>query len=266
MSSNSFSKQNSPPVRTRRTGVRNEDIENDIQHTGRRSLSEKFRNLFRKNSPSPSRTTNTDSNQQISQQRQKSSSPATTRTPTDGPHLRAPIISWPFGKKKAKSRSNTDTVKNSKTKSKEIRKNQRPFDDAIEISNPIYQEHSTSVHGQDLVPRTPEYSNVNVEKVQSSFNHENTAKGFRDYMVIDHTAGSYEVRLFIDFVNLLFYALRLSSILVNNTVSQQELFAQLMLNVSYLSRTFGSMKLIFCYDIFSNTRLLSKTNRNKEHD
>ncbi|CAF2635310.1 unnamed protein product [Rotaria sp. Silwood2] len=197
MSSAAFSKQNSSPGPTRRARTRNENNENNPQHNAnRRSLSGKFRSLFRKNSASPNRTmNNTERTPTASSARQQSLSPETQPAATEAPHLRAPLVSWPFGKKKSKS----PATQNGKTKTKGNRKTKRTTAAPLEISGPIYlQEHQTSIHGQNFVPRTPEISHGNTGRTHSLTNYETTTKGFRDYMVIDNTKPSQQVKLSVD--------------------------------------------------------------------
>ncbi|CAF0839779.1 unnamed protein product [Rotaria sp. Silwood1] len=191
MSSGTFSKQNSSPGPTRRTRTRNEYNENNPQHNANhRSLSGKFRNLFRKSSSSPNRTTNNTERPPLAPARQRSQSPQVKSASTEAPHLRAPLVSWPFGKKRAKSPATT----NGKTKTKGGRKTKKTTVPPLEISNPIYQqEYQTSIHGQNFVPRTPELSHGSTGRTHSSSNYETTTKGFRDYMVIDNTKPSQQV-------------------------------------------------------------------------
>jgi hypothetical protein len=196
MSSTVFSQQNSSTVQTRRTPTRNDDTENNPQPSAnRRSLSSKFRSLFQKNS-SPDRTTNNDRLPSPPPPRQTSASPEIIRASTEAPHLRAPLISWPLGKKKT-----TTTTTDNKKKPKNIRKmkqKSQPPPPTIEISSPVYvEDHQTSIRGQNFVPRTPELSHGVTGRTQSSTSYETETKGFRDYVVIDHPKGSQQVnRLF----------------------------------------------------------------------
>jgi hypothetical protein len=189
MSSTVFGKQNPSPAVTRRAPVSNEDPSNRSQ----RSLSSKLRNLFRKKSPSPNRTTNNDGRPPPAPLRQRSPSPRSGKPSTDAPHLQAPTVGWPFGKKKAKSPS---TPKPNKKKNKDNRTPNQIIVPPMEISRPYYeQENQTSIRGQNFVPRTPEYAYNDNGRLQSSSSYEpSTAKGFRDYVVIDQTQPYQQVR------------------------------------------------------------------------
>ncbi|CAF1094527.1 unnamed protein product [Rotaria sordida] len=192
MSSNTFSKQNSSSGSTHRTQTRYENNENNSQHNGnRRSLSGKFRNLFRKTSASPNRTTNNGERlPPPASTRQRSLSPEVKSAATEPSYLRAPLVSWPFRKKKSKSPA---TI-NGKTKTTGSRKTKKTTVPPLEISGPIYQqEYQTSIHGQNFVPRTPEHSYGSTGRPHSASNYETTTKGFRDYMIIDHAKSSQQV-------------------------------------------------------------------------
>lgn len=155
------------------------ELENGTQPTNnRRSLSGKFRNLFRKSSSSPSRPVNNNEGRPP-QAPVRQLSPSPSRSATEAPHLRAPLVKWPFGRKKNKT---TDTTT---TKEKTKRKNKKT---PIEISTPIHdEEHQTSIRGQNFVPRTPEIAHGGTGRTHSSSSYDINTKGFRDYMVIDHT-------------------------------------------------------------------------------
>lgn len=180
MSSTVFTSEDSSSVQTRRLPMRTAELENNSQPThNRRSLSGKFRNLFRKSSSSPSRSMTN------SEVRQTSPSPTGTRTAVEAPHLRAPLIKWPFGKKKTAS---TDPTPKDKPKRRNKRNNVPP----LEISSPIYQQdQQSSIHGQNFVPRTPEATHNSIGRTQSPISYENSTKGFRDYMIIDQTQQVY---------------------------------------------------------------------------
>ena len=96
MSSSVYDKQPSSPVQTRRARTTNN---NDAQN-GRRSISNTIRNLFRKNSASPTRTINHSAQPSPALSRKRSQSPGLTHPSNEAPHLRAPVVRWPFGKKK----------------------------------------------------------------------------------------------------------------------------------------------------------------------
>jgi hypothetical protein len=198
MSSVTFSEPNSSPIQTRRAPTKNEDKEKNSQ---RRSLSGKFRNLFRKNSSSPNRSVNNEARLPPPvPSRQRSASPEPIRTSTEAPHLRAPIVHWPFGKKKTK----LTAPASEKTKPKQSQKSKKTSAPPMEISSPIYeQEHQTSIRGQNFVPRTPELTHGVVGRTQSSSSYETTTKGFRDYLIIDKTKLSEQVKCFI-FLRIIF--------------------------------------------------------------
>ncbi|CAF4127382.1 unnamed protein product [Rotaria magnacalcarata] len=202
MSSTIFSQQNPSPVQTRRTQTRNE---NAHKTNDRRSLSGKFRNLFRKNSASPTRTItnpehlNPAASASPAIAYQRSTSPETISASTEAPHLRAPSVNWPFGKKKAKSptRKNESTNGKTKTKTKDSKKNKKVTITPLEISGPIHhqqqqQEYQTLIHDQNFVPKTPEFPHGSIGRTNSSPPYETTTKGFRDFMVIDHSNTSQQ--------------------------------------------------------------------------
>jgi hypothetical protein len=180
MSSAIITKRNSSPFQTRHAPIRDDDIQNNNQ---RRSLSGRFRSLFRKNSASPTRSTINNGRSNPLSSRQRSPSPESFRTATEAPHLRAPTISWPFRKKKPKDN----------------RKKNKPTSSSIEISSPVYQqEHQTSIRGQNFIPRTPEFTHNGAGRTQSSSSYETTTKGFRDYVVLDNTKPIHQVTLTIN--------------------------------------------------------------------
>ena len=178
MSSTVYTNEDSLAIQTRRLPMRTAELENSSQPPqNRRSLSGKFRNLFRKSSSSPSRSV---TNSEVRQ-----TSPSPTRTAVEAPHLRAPLIRWPFGKKKS-----TSTAPNAK------RKNKKTNYPPMEISTPIYQEERpTTIYGENFVLRTPELTESVAGRINSSSNYENNTKGFRDYMIIDQTKSSQQVDL-----------------------------------------------------------------------
>ncbi|CAF2133235.1 unnamed protein product [Rotaria magnacalcarata] len=202
MSSTIFSQQNPSPVQTRRTQTRNE---NAHKTNDRRSLSGKFRNLFRKNSASPTRTItnpehlNPAASASPAIAYQRSTSPETISASTEAPHLRAPSVNWPFGKKKAKSptRKNESTNGKTKTKTKDSKKNKKVTITPLEISGPLHhqqqqQEYQTLIHDQNFVLKTPEFPHGSIGRANSSPPYETTTKGFRDFMVIDHSNTSQQ--------------------------------------------------------------------------
>ncbi|CAF1129970.1 unnamed protein product [Rotaria sp. Silwood1] len=195
MSSTIFDQQNSSPVVARRPPISNEDIGNSSQRSvNRRSLSDRLRNLFRKDSSSPNRSASNDRRVPTSSVRQTSSSPEPNRSSTGTPGLRAPAVYWPFGKKKAKLSTTPSTPKTSKKKTKDNRKTKQSTVPPIEISSPIYvQDNRTSRYSQNFDSRTPEYVHDNNEGLQPSTNYDTlTRQGYRDYMLIDETRQSQQ--------------------------------------------------------------------------
>lgn len=184
MSASVLAKRNSSPYQTHRAPIRDDDddIQNNNQRqSNRRSLSGRFRSLFRKNSASPTRSTVNNGRSNPLSSRQRSPSPESFRTATEAPHLRAPIISWPFGRKKTKDNRKKTKLPVSST----------------EISSPVYQqEHQTSIRGQNFIPRTPEVTHNGAGRIQSSSSYE--TKGFRDYTIIDNTKPIQQVTLTIN--------------------------------------------------------------------
>lgn len=190
MSSTIYAKQNPSPVVTRRAPMSTEDTANNTQrNTNRRSLSARLRNLFRRNSSSPIRSPSNDRSPQTTSVRQTSSSPVSGKSSTEAPHLRAPTVNWPFGKKKKKLSTTKSTPKTSKKKIKSNQKKNQASTLHVEISNPIYQpENQTSIQGQNFTPRTPEFVHGSTGRPQPSSTYEvTTTKGFRDYAIITQT-------------------------------------------------------------------------------
>jgi hypothetical protein len=224
MSSTLYAQQNPSPVVTSRSQMTIEDIGNSSQRTSnRRSLSGKIRSLFRRDSPSPNRTIKSDrrpppppppQSTTTTTVRQVSVSPASSRPSSEAPHLRAPIVHWPFGKKKTKLSATTSTPTTSKKKIKVSRKKNQAPTPPLEISSPIYQQETqTSIQGQYFTPRTPELVHDSTGRLQSTSSYEaltpsyevSTKKGFRDYVVIDQSQQSQHVRLsFIESILLVF--------------------------------------------------------------
>ncbi|CAF1182449.1 unnamed protein product [Rotaria sordida] len=225
MSSTIYDQQNSSPVVTRRPPMYYEDTGNRSQRSvNRRSLSDKIRNLFRKDSSSPKRSASNDRRTPTTSVRQSSLSPVSNRSSSEGPNLRAPTVYWPFGKKKSKLSSTTSTPTTSRTKTKGCRKTKQPIASPIEISSPIYvqdnrtpvygqdnrtpiygqdnrtpiygqdnrtsiygQDNRTPVYGQDFVPRSPDFMYGSNEGLQISINYDTPTKNYRDYTGNDDT-------------------------------------------------------------------------------
>jgi hypothetical protein len=189
MSSTVFAEQN-----PRQIPIRNNEMENT---PNRPSLKGKlFRNFFRKTSSSPTRSTiHSEGRSPPAPIRQTSSSPSPTRAAMEAPHLRAPIVNWPFGKKKPKLTGTTSE----QSKRKLSGKKKKTLPSSVEISNPVYQqEYQTEIRGQNFVPRTPELTHgAATGRTQSSSSYETPTKGFRDYMILDHTKSSQQVKHFI---------------------------------------------------------------------
>ena len=162
MSSSIFDKQTATPPSTRRAPTVNNDA--DGQRTaGRRSLSGKFRSLFRRNSQSPKRA--------ASNVQELSPPPppvVRTRSPSVGssetPQLRAPTIAWPFGKKAKSTPKTPSPPPSTKNKTKVSRKSKKKPAPVVEPPAPAF-ERLPSFPSYELTP----------------------TKGFRDYMVIDQS-------------------------------------------------------------------------------
>ncbi|CAF3505735.1 unnamed protein product [Adineta steineri] len=192
MSTTIFAKQNpSPTVTTRRPLQTNDDIGNGSQRTNnRRSLSVKLRDLFRKDAAAANRSNDNINKRSpgVTPVRQNSPSPGPGQISDEAPHLRAPTISWPFGKKKPKSLT-TSTTKASKTKTKDNRKTkQTGTASSTIISSPIYeQENQSSIHGQNFVPRSPQFVHGSTERFQSPTTYNmtttTTTREYRDYPI-----------------------------------------------------------------------------------
>ena len=188
MSTTIYVEQTPSSFQARRAPIRNDEVD---EPPNRRSLSGKFRNFFRKNSSSPTRSTAySEGRSPRNSTRGRSSSPSPIRAAVEAPHLRAPVINWPFGKKKAKLSGTTSD----KPKRKENRRSRKSLPASVEISHPIYeQEHQTSIRGQNFVPRTPEVPQAG--RIPSSSGYDTPTKGFRDYTVIDTTKSFQQVAI-----------------------------------------------------------------------
>lgn len=152
MSSTNFYNQSSPAPSKRTAQAINEQNTMSSQPTiKKRSLSDRIRNIFRRDASSKSRETSRE---------RTSKSPGRNQTVPSSPQLRAPGFSWSNGKTK----NGTTSSKSSKTK----RKNEQPS--VIEISDPInYRfENDTRIQGENYVPRTPQTAHDNREYIQSS--------------------------------------------------------------------------------------------------
>ena len=163
MSSSVFNKQSASPASTRRTPTVTADV--DPQRTaGRRSLSGKFRSLFRRNSQSPKRAAS--NVQDLPPPVVRSRSPSIPETET--PQLRAPTVVWPFGKKAKGTASPPPPSTKSKVKiSRKSKKKPAP------------------VIVDEVRRATTEFTPQPVERTPSFPSYEATpTKGFRDYMII----------------------------------------------------------------------------------
>ena len=196
MSTTNYPTQDATPTVTRRPLQMQENTGSASQRSGnRRSLSVKLRDLFRKDSSASNRPVN-NRRSPTSPARHSSSSPVAT---SDATHLHAPSIPWPFGKKKSNSSTTVNTSKTNKIKvKKEKGKSKQPA--TVTISSPSYEQEnqSTSIYGQHFVPRSPNFEYSTNERMQTSTMYQpsstTTAKGFRDYTVIDQTRYSQQVR------------------------------------------------------------------------
>ncbi|CAF3144603.1 unnamed protein product [Rotaria sp. Silwood2] len=196
MSSTVFDQRNSSPVATRRPPMSNEDIGYGSQRSvNRRSLSDRLRSLFRKDSSSPNRAAGNDRRSRTTSSRQTSLSPEPNRSSTETPNLRAPTVYWPFGKKKAKLSTTTSTPTTSKKKTKDSRKTKQPTAPPMEISSPIYdQENRTSIYSQNFDSRPSEFVHGSNEGLQTSMTYDGLTRiGYRDYTVIDETQRPQQV-------------------------------------------------------------------------
>ena len=179
MSSNVFAKPNSSsPVTTRRALTTDNDTAHGSQRSvARRSLSGKFRNLFRKNSPSPKRRV-------VQNEEQISSRPSTVpvKTTVETPQLRPPTISWPFGKKSKSTTPNSPTKPSKKTKQR--------------WETPTVEEIRPTTYPDNNVTRRPvDHTTNSIERPSSFPNYESTpTKGFRDFMVLDQGTHPQQVK------------------------------------------------------------------------
>ena len=198
MSTSLFHKQTSSPVETRRNPTANtENGTGTLRSTGGRSISSKFRNMFRKNSTSPSRTASTSDLTVTKSTRppksSRSRSPKTSPEP-ESPRLRAPIVVWPFGKK-SKSASTTTPPTATKSKSKLSRKNKSKSRPGEEISRPMPIEIMQNSTVSDVrYRRSADFTSGSTERLSSSVPYEMPpTRGFRDFTIIDHTGKRTQV-------------------------------------------------------------------------
>jgi hypothetical protein len=168
MSSSIFDKHTASPASTRRTPTVNADAD-PPRTAGRRSLSGKFRSLFRRNSQSPKRAAS--NVQEVSPPSPPPPSVVRARSPSIGsaetPQLRAPTVVWPFGKKSKSAPRTPSPPSNPKSKTKVSRKSKKKPAPVLEppVPAPVVIERSPSFPSYELTP----------------------TKGFRDYMVIDQS-------------------------------------------------------------------------------
>lgn len=155
MSSSVFeTKKTATPKSKRRAPVSNENAQ---PTQNKRSLGDRIRNLFGRDSSAKSRTTSNDRRQP---------SPIRSSVTADSPQLRPPTVPWST---KKTNKKNSDPP--------------RP----MEISGPINQYPST-IRGETFVPRTPELGYATNERRQSSssYSRRTPTNGFREQqMIID---------------------------------------------------------------------------------
>ena len=147
-------KKTATPKSKRRAPVSNENAQ---PTQNKRSLSDRIRNLFARDSSAKSRTASNDRRQP---------SPIRSTATAESPQLRAPAVRWPA---KKTNKKNSDPP--------------RP----MEISNPINPYPST-IRGETFVPRTPEPGYASNERRQSSssYSRRTPTTGFREQqMIID---------------------------------------------------------------------------------
>ena len=202
MSSPVYGNENSSPIVARRAQANTEDTGyNQQQRTNsRRSLSDRFRNLFGRNSSSsPNRAGSNDRRTPTTSEiRQGASTPTSGKSSADAPQLHAPTVPKLFGKKKSKLPATSNTPTASKKKIKGNKKTNQAPPPPMQISGPIYQQETPiPIQSQIFHPRTPEtVRNTSGRLPQStSETYEiTTTKGYRDYVIIDQTQHSQQVR------------------------------------------------------------------------
>lgn len=197
MSSKIFDNQNATPTAPRRSPTYVEDTSNVPRRTSSRSsISDRLKNVFRRSSPSPNRTASNDRRPMSTISTDPQNRPTTTsgKPSNDAPQLRAPTISWPFGKKKSKSSSGNPTPKTSKKKAKAPQQSNLNSTSTMEISAPVYSQTNQR---ETFHPRTPEtMRNTSERYAPLAPDYEGSStRGFRDYVVIDKTQYSQQVRL-----------------------------------------------------------------------
>jgi hypothetical protein len=187
---------------------------NQQRANSRRSLSDRLRNLFGRNSSSsPTRAGSNDRRTPTTSEiRQGASTPTSGKSSSDAPQLHAPTVPKLFGKKKSKLPATSNTPTSSKKKIKGSQKTNQAPPPPMQISSPVYQqENPTSFQSQVFPPRTPELARNTTERLpppsSSSTTYEiTTSKGYRDYMVIDQTRHSQQVSLSIFVVRNQFFS------------------------------------------------------------
>lgn len=207
MSSRIYDSQPSMPSAPPRSPTFVEDTGNQPRRTSSRSsLSDRLRNVFRRGSSSPNRTTSDDRRPvpTTSTVRQPPTTSISGKPAADAPQLRAPMISWPFGKKKSKSSTTVNTPKASKKKTKTNQQTYQSSMSTMEISTPIYPRDNQPTYQSEIFPpRTPEtVRNTSGRLATSSSGYDETTstttKGFRDYAVYEQSTHSHQVRLSSD--------------------------------------------------------------------
>lgn len=200
MSSKIFDNQSTTPTAPRRSPTYVEDTSNVPRRTSsRNSLSDRLKNAFRRGSSSPNRTASNDRRPVSTISTTPQYPPTTTsgKSSPDTPQLRAPTISWPFGKKKSKSPTAVPTPKTSKKKTKAPQQPNPNSMSTMEISAPIYlQDNQPAYQRETFPPRTPETMRNTSERYSTlSPDYDGSStRGFRDYVVIDQSQQSRQVR------------------------------------------------------------------------
>lgn len=191
MSSTMYGQESPSPVVTRRPPLTKEASGTNSQRSAnRRSLSGRLRDLFRKDSSSPARSSSTERRPVTNPTRQSSSSP-------NAPGLRAPTVYWPFGKKKNKPSGTSNTP----TPNKNRKDNRKPEPSPVvprEPSSPRYdQENRTPNYGQTYVPRTPDPVHIDYGGSQIPSNYDpNATRIVINYRMADPAQPYQQVRLY----------------------------------------------------------------------
>ena len=155
MSSSVFGKKNTPNNKRRAPTASNADLTatgTSPPVRAKRSLSERFRNLFRRDPSSKNRARSND-------KRRGSPTRTTTNTISESPQLRTPKVNWSLGKKKTPTKTNSTKITTQPLP---------PFEISAPIINTSVNNYRTDIQGEHFVPRSPQTTYDSIEILHPS--------------------------------------------------------------------------------------------------